>query len=264
MKLHSLHIQTIESCNSHCVMCPNSYKRLSDKVIEDWVFIKIIRETLPYMLRNADYNLFLQNEPLLDKFIHKRAEFIKKINPNSNIYISTNGILLPKFKNKLQYFDRILVSIYGHNVEDYNKITRSQISKKTFDEFMEVIKEHDNVEENLKFSSEWNSYNDILSSFTSRAGFLSDNKIIHKTSNIKCKKKRYENWLNFLADGTLILCCMDYNKEAVLGNIKHQSLKEIFESKLFKTITLKAAGKIKSEKDFICKKCEQNLEQDFA
>ncbi len=257
MKINHVHIQTIDACNSKCIMCPNSYKTLSGKIISDEIFIKIIQETLPFVNKDTTYLLYLQNEPLLDDKLYCRAQFIKQVNKNSNIEIFTNGILLPEFGNKTKYFDKILVSMYGNTVDEYNRVTKSNITEEQFNDIIKAINMYNNVESNNKFSKDWKSDEDIKSSFTSRAGFLSNNYIIN--DEVNCSKNAYDGWLNFLVDGSVILCCMDYVKESVIGNIKNQTLQEIFNSAIYKAAIEKAAGRIESEENFICKKCEKNI-----
>ena len=66
---------------------------------------------------------------------------------------------------------------------------------------------------------------------------------------------RVDQWAHFLYNGELILCCMDYHRDTVFGNINKNTLKEIYMSKTFKTLALKTVGKVRSSEDFICKRC---------
>ena len=62
--------------------------------------------------------------------------------------------------------------------------------------------------------------------------------------------------LHILYDGDVALCCMDYHKEVIYGNLKDQTISEVFESKAYKNIYNQVHGNIKSPDDFICKRCQ--------
>ncbi|WP_236608435.1 MULTISPECIES: SPASM domain-containing protein [Pseudodesulfovibrio] len=66
---------------------------------------------------------------------------------------------------------------------------------------------------------------------------------------------RVDSWLHFLYTGELCICCMDYHREQIFGDITKQSLKEIRESEAYTTMRDKAFGRRESPADFICKRC---------
>jgi hypothetical protein len=66
---------------------------------------------------------------------------------------------------------------------------------------------------------------------------------------------RVDNWLHFLYNGEMILCCMDYHRETVFGNIKTQSLDGILSGEPFARLRGQALGELPSPDDFICRRC---------
>jgi len=66
---------------------------------------------------------------------------------------------------------------------------------------------------------------------------------------------RFRSAIHILYDLKICLCCMDYKKEVILGDLKKQTLKEIWEGETRKKIVEMASGKRPSPKDFICKRC---------
>jgi MoaA/NifB/PqqE/SkfB family radical SAM enzyme len=66
---------------------------------------------------------------------------------------------------------------------------------------------------------------------------------------------RFDQWVHYLYTGDLILCCMDYHRETVFGNINQQSLDEIYHSEKFTDLAKQCAGVATSPDSFICKKC---------
>ena len=66
---------------------------------------------------------------------------------------------------------------------------------------------------------------------------------------------RVDQWVHFLYTGELVLCCMDYHRRTVFGDIRDSSLQEIFMSEKFRDLAGRCAGVIESSGDFICKQC---------
>ena len=66
---------------------------------------------------------------------------------------------------------------------------------------------------------------------------------------------RLTDWLHFLYTGELILCCMDYHRETVFGDLRTQSLGEILQGSTASTLAQKICGRLESSPNFICKRC---------
>ncbi|RLC73787.1 MAG: hypothetical protein DRI26_00070 [Chloroflexi bacterium] len=66
---------------------------------------------------------------------------------------------------------------------------------------------------------------------------------------------RFRSGIHILYNLDVIACCMDWNRETVFGNLKTQTLKEIWEGEKRRTFVDMASGRKPSPKDFICKRC---------
>ena len=66
---------------------------------------------------------------------------------------------------------------------------------------------------------------------------------------------RLKDWMHFLYTGELILCCMDYHRETVFGDIRENSLRDIFSGKKYRALARKVTGQVASKNTFICKRC---------
>lgn len=264
--IHSIQIQTIDACNSKCIMCPSKSINHTHQEIEDYLFEKLINEIKDLIhknkiIKNVKILLFAQNEPLLDSKLFKRIDFIKKIIPGSIIRISTNNLLLDKYKNKIvaANFDELYISLYGYDYKSFNKCTQLQINENEYKKItnaINYIKENSNKK--IIVDNSWIKDNKTgkmkFQIYSSRAGYYT-NKILHKKLT-GCNWHRDKGWLMIHANGDVFLCCMDWKKETVYGNIKKMSLENIFRRNKFHEIILKTQGKIPSEKNFICKRCE--------
>jgi hypothetical protein len=66
---------------------------------------------------------------------------------------------------------------------------------------------------------------------------------------------RLDEWVHFMYDGSIRLCCMDYHHEVKLPNIHDMSLLDYYQSPEFEDIAMKVQGRKESEENFICKRC---------
>lgn len=96
-------------------------------------------------------------------------------------------------------------------------------------------------------------------SYHDRAGQIKRNEVSY-CNTIRPNLKgfyclRVDQWAHFLYTGELLLCCMDYKRQTVFGDIKKMGLNEIYNSEKFISIVRQTAGKECSSDNFICKKC---------
>lgn len=66
---------------------------------------------------------------------------------------------------------------------------------------------------------------------------------------------RIDEWLHFMHDGSIRICCMDYHHEVKLPNIHEMSLLDYFHSDAYINLVKMVRGDIESPEDFICKRC---------
>jgi hypothetical protein len=264
--IKAVQIQTVDSCNASCISCPYRLIYHSHKTMDTVLFKKIIHELKKHCREKCLIDFFLENEPFLDSELFDKIAYAKQIMPKITVGIITNGILLSQnIENIIKYVDNIFVSMDGCDSETYNIIHKTNITESDWEEMNKCY----NILENSHIKTNRNRYykleNETSQEFVKR--YLKSKKytrggILNHITPIKykklhgCKKNIPWNWINILVDGTVILCCMDYTRSTVLGNIKHQTLEEIFNSHLYQNVMLKVEGKIDSKDDFICKNCE--------
>lgn len=84
-------IETSSHCNRRCSFCPVSTGRRNFvKFMSDATW-RSIMTTLKEVRFDGVVQMFLLNEPLLDKSIHAKIAEIRAACPRSSIYVSTNG-----------------------------------------------------------------------------------------------------------------------------------------------------------------------------
>lgn len=66
---------------------------------------------------------------------------------------------------------------------------------------------------------------------------------------------RFDQWIHFLYTGEVVMCCMDYKRESVIGDIRKHTIREIFQSEEYLKVARREVGLDESAPDFICKRC---------
>ena len=240
--------------------------------------------------------LYLENEPLLDhnffkhiREINERLFFgnleistnvsllnetnIKLLNKavkglNHEIWLSWHGITPESYKQLMgfdfnvnlvklkNYFkitqgkiNTVINSIIGNKLESKNYSGKDE----TIAFFKNIIKEC-GIDDFSKIRFNLFYHHD-------RAGNIGAGKVLDKhlqelVGRLKPDCKRIKEWLHILYDGDVILCCMDYHKETVMGNINNfETLESFLTSSKYRQIYNKSIGKIKTDSDYICKRC---------
>lgn len=280
-------IQTHSYCNASCIMCPYQDYIKDNKnpkgKMEPETFYKIIDECKKYNIKKI--SPYLMNEPLMDGNIFGYIKYIRKKIPSTKTSINSNGSALTKDKaEKLSKtgLHRIVFSVHGINEKKYNKITGLNLKKvlENIDYYLS-LKKRNSTSVGITGITEWFTKKELekwVSYWEKRDVDLEYRKLHSRAENVKvpeviCKmeklgRKDYKNKkiygcrhreatskMDILFNGDVILCCMDWNRSVVLGNVKENSLYDIWNSDKFNKIREMMVSKEKSSEKFICKKC---------
>lgn len=227
--IKSVSIETIDHCNNKCDWCPNKDRETSpDNVINDTVFIRILRQLLDYNYEGA-FHPFLRGEPTLDPKLIERIFLIRKNFQNNYIRLVTNGEKLTPGLAATLFKIGINSIHFNHYFDEHKGITKTRDA--TFSGMS-----HFGMKE-------------LLPSFYNRAG-----KVGYAPEN---KAKRCENFLSKLTfnyKGEMILCCSDWESEVVFGNIMENPLSFILANKKYREYYY--AHREGKAKDLpLCEKC---------
>ena len=251
----AIQIQTTSLCNASCIFCgwKNTRKSLPQGQMEESLFRKIADECgRNFVTRISPY---LMNEPLIDKDLPRRIAYLsKRVKPWTKIKLSTNGALLtPEVSERLidAGLRRLWVSVQGYSQETYGQSMSLDLKSvlNNIDVFLEMKKrrkaklpkllittlrtkivEHE-LEEAARYWAmrgvEWRLHNP-------------DNRSGEDISNLSTQKiefrRRCDLFLKqayILYNGDMILCCHDWGRTVVLGNVAESSIKEIWNSKKY-------------------------------
>lgn len=232
----SVEIETTTVCNRKCDYCPNSTIGRPAGNMDENLFYKIIDElsALQYSGRISPH---FYGEPLMDKRIAGFIKYMRKKLPAAQIKLFTNGDLLTyHLFNELSDAGVDIFRIAQHSERPSKTITDTlnELDRVTIKNKIEYIKYYDNK--------------DIL---MNRGGLIrtSKHRLVKRTRCI------YASGITIDYLGNCVLCCNDYLSRHVFGNLKNESIIDIWNKKEYKTVRSKIECGIWPYE--ICRVCTQ-------
>lgn len=289
----SLQIQTKSFCNSRCIICPYPVvsKTLPQGTMQRDLFEKIVSDAATEPLLTSVL-LELHNEPLLDGRTFEFVRFVKTSCPDKRVSVVTNGELLHRFsldEIKESGLDSLHISLNAHSQEvfevvnrgiDYHRVMNNLsmlrvdpvLRKKLVLNFVVTRQNEPEMEAALRFWKKLGVKTQVLG-LINRSGTL---------ENYESTKSRSEaagqsilsrassrvldgaQWVTgcpmpfhqmcVLYNGDVILCCNDWNRATVVGNLETGSIHETWNSAAVNTVRRLVLAKKYDQIDS-CRQC---------
>lgn len=247
-------IETTNICNADCDMCPHSIMKRKTGIMGMDLFKNIIGSAIKSRTGIKEFVLSGFGEPLLDKHIFERINYIKSKGKYYTKFF-TNAALLDNEKiNKLMScgLDELVISFNGITRNSYEGIMKNLNYKKNLSNIFNLIEEKkicnsptpkiviscvrltknkDDIKGVLKF---WkNKVNQVLRPIPEN---WSGNMVQNSPFKYSFKKKMWPcegmwNTLDFLYDGRVSLCCRDYDGNVIIGDVSKLSVEELIGTK---------------------------------
>lgn len=266
-------IETSTICNYNCIFCPHNEMTRKKEIMSMELFEHIL-----YILPKQITTLTLSGmgEALMDKGIFDKIKYAKERGYIVNLL--TNGSKLTSINiEKLIHsgLDSIRISIHSVDLNKYQKITGAT-DKEAFYAIsspqliailaktpIKTIVTVDVIDENKKDIKE------IIKKYEHLIDLLEVWKV-HNWSSWKNWRKGtrikktcgrpFNGPLQIQVDGTVNMCCFDYDGKLLLGDLKTQNLNEVFDSEMYKSIVNFHNGG--EDKNLLCSRCDQLYERD--
>jgi len=271
-------IEPTNACFMDCIMCPHRIMKRKIDFMDMNLFKKIINQ--------AKWNNTLWMNNLGESLMHpKIAEMVRYVaNKGIKAKIAVNpNLLTEKMCNDLidAGIHTLLITIDGVDDKTYKyyrgKNADFKDAVKKVDGLLRIkkqrksdlkiiicmIKMKKNKHQAEQFKKIWNKpgVNSVnIGEFTTWSGCdkdiieLGDEDTLSKRF-IKKKKHCSEPWLGIIATaaGNAIPCCYDYDEQYIIGDLKKDSLKKIFNNK--RMITLRRQIRTGRKENDLCKTC---------
>lgn len=266
-----IRIEPTNMCNGKCIMCPREEMKRPQGILDINIYKRIIDEAVEAGAKQLSLENF--GETFLDPYIFERAEYAKS--KGLRILTITNASLLDEGKSikALQLFDVIRISMYGVTKDIYEKIHRNLVFEETQRNIaclFDIRKKAPQCKTRIEmYFLLMNENEHQVKSFLGKYEGLADAVAVWKPHNwgdgrkyrkpsgkkISCGRP-FTGPLQVQWDGVVVPCCFDYDSRMILGDLKKQTIHEVFSSKQYDE--LRQAHK---EGDFskfpFCNVCDQ-------
>jgi hypothetical protein len=248
---HEIDIEVTSSCDADCIMCPRKAIRRKVGPMDLNLFKKIIDEAVALDVQELHLNGYGEISVL--KNYQEYISYIRQKSRSIKINVNTNGMRMTEEKARFYVESRVNtvnVTIDGATAETYESIRRHlkldvvegnvkrliQIRDESRKKYplvtVNMIGMPQNLHEAELFLAKWKGVADRvgISGLMSRIGSV---------GFVKIENKKWEQTPCFLlwrempiwSDGTVALCCDDWDGRASQGNLNNSTIKEIWTSR---------------------------------
>ena len=242
-------LQTKNTCNSRCIICPykDVYASVEPQEMDINLYKKILDDLTPEY--DGQIGFYLHYEPLTDSRLQELIDLAKQKCPLCQTWISTNAGLLTHDVR----CDVVCLNINGGTKEVYEKQMpplKWETMIENVTNFLKIhqgrvyinfvkTKDNDGTQQNLKDLFHLEIVDDYWA--TNRGGSVDVN--VDQSSLTRFKNCReFETNLPILHDGTILLCCNCWQGEVVVGDANTDNVLEVF-------------NKQKDHNHDICRRC---------
>jgi len=266
-------IETTNLCPAHCTICPRDQYTQKLEIMDFNLFKKIIDDVAQYNITSLDTCGF--GEPFTDKLFFKRCEYTKQKLSKVEIYASSNCFLMTPniYDDVIKYVDILKMSIYGVTKDTYEKSHRGRLKfERTISNilgFLEKIKDLEKkpyiiglltvtninqheIDDWIKF---WEpKIDEVFVWKPHNFGGARNYRNVDHTKQVSCGRP-FNGPLYVHVDGTVSMCCFDFNRNLVIGDMKTETIYDVLHSDAYKK--LKVAHQHREFKGYICENCCQ-------
>ena len=258
----TLQIQTFTGCNADCIFCPygSTYETQPKGKMTPELFERIIDEAAEHDVRRI--SPYLMNEPLMDRELFNRVRMINERIPACKVVLTSNGhFLTPPVVDALfelgDGLHEIYISFQGIEKESYEATMRGNMD---FDRTLANVTHFIGTQRRrgLLRPKLWVTMVDtavidareavaywqklgVASKYTTlenRGGNIENAESFSKSHRMRffdnCQRLFKQGYIMF--NGDMVLCCVDYSREQVLGNITGSSIHEVWNGEVAREI----------------------------
>jgi len=245
-------IENTNACNAHCVFCVHDKLTRKTGFMDFSLFRKIIADCAN--LKVKEVAIYRLGEPLLDPNFSEKVAYAKKagikiVSTNTNASLLNEETAIKILDSGL---DIIYISLDANSKEVYERIRKGlnyDIVKKNIKRFIELknsrnkekptiilnfCRTDENKNQVKDFVREWNKHGQVwISNTHDWAG----------KAEVKAKSglaRRIDPcrllWTELIVswDGKVPLCCIDYDDKIIMGDLKNESIREVWSGERLK------------------------------
>lgn len=273
-------IENTNHCNAKCIMCPREQLTRPRGFMKFSLFEKLIKEIAQHREKVGRVHLHNYGEPLLDKGLPDRIKLAKDHGIKHLYFVTNASLLTPELSEKIikAGLDEFKISFYGVDKQSYNKTMKQLDFDKTtrnIKDFFHIRnkmnaskpkvviqylpQDNDGPQKTANFSNIFTPLidpdtGDSLNIFSLHN--FGGGREFHKCQNREITGICHYPWHTtvILHDGSVALCCLDFNGLQIAGNVNENSIKEIWNGEAYRKIR-SDFKKLRYENYPSCMKC---------
>lgn len=282
-----IEFQTTSRCNARCKVCPMEWvaDELPHGRMPDDLIDKILTELAEHADELVSVEPYLNNEPFMDRRFIDVLRRIRTFYPGS-VEVSTNGTLLSQ-----EYADQVLadkliddfrISVFGAEQETYEHVMRLRWDRMTSNvEYFarrwnelgrpvqaRLVYVHNPdlqaEDEFERLRARWEPYGlDFIHwEQLDRVGNVRQSRnqvplLRSRTGMVTgCKMGYMRDRISIHYDGSVYLCCQDWSRTVLIGNVRDSSIAEVWASEKRKQEYREIYGLTMAAANHMCRSCE--------
>jgi MoaA/NifB/PqqE/SkfB family radical SAM enzyme len=235
-------IETTSRCNADCPFCPYSVRSREKSQMSQELFEKIVEDCTEFPLPAIEP--FLNGEPFVDPNIMDRMEYIRSRLPKVQLRIYSNGYALsPKRIDGLCGLgvDHLYISLNTLDPQRYQSIMGLKLER-TLDNvnyLTDSVRRHKVArritlrmtrtdETTLAEQEEFKKFCDSRHVRCFIVGLFNYKGDVHSSLPVPKYPCEHIARLDIMSNGKAALCCMDQEGEYPLGDLRQQSVLEVY------------------------------------
>jgi len=273
-------VQTATGCNADCVFCPyGATAAAAPRGRMSWeLYETLLEECASHPVRRI--SPYLMNEPLLDPEIWDRVRLAKRIVPGARVTLTTNGSLLDETAvERIMALDGTLheltVSVQGIEprgyaeamggrlelgrcVENVLRLAGALRRARARRPALTVTMVATGSMEAGSAVSFWRERGVAarMTRLDNQGGLVAVGEGLctgAMVPNEPCPRPHKQAYVTF--DGEVVVCCADYRRSVVLGNIQRSSLSEIWNGPLAVSVRRAHIDRDRAAMPALCREC---------
>lgn len=249
-------IETVNTCNARCIMCGIDFDKKEKAIIKKDLFEKITREISRHRDHVEKVMLYLDGEPLMDKKLPERIRRMKEAGVKIVNIASNAGLLDEKWGKALidAGLDEVFITIDSLKRDIYEKIRVRLDFDTVYRNTVNFIALRDKMKSDLVIrinmvlqelnKDEGPAFQEHFQKLVSPQDFVTVRKSHNWGSTVNVGDWGDEVDVNgypcialwgtcvIHVNGDIPLCCMDTETCHHLGNVREQSIEEIWTGKI--------------------------------
>ena len=262
-----LSVEFTSACNAKCIMCPQPEMDRKKENMSNEILEKVINDCVGKPLKKI--NLFWMGDSTLDKHMIEKIRVVRKKLPRVKLYLSTNAQLLTHERSR-KIIDENLLDVINFDIDGLNKNTfegirvnldfdvvtdnvkyflnyKKNCGKKTPETRVTIIDMRPTKDEVEGFVKYWSGFADKvdINHYNTWGGTQDELNYDDNHQDTKHQGKLREStqtsfdfacthpWEEMVigADGRVGLCCLDHELNEEVGDVKKNTIQEIWQGK---------------------------------